>query len=223
MRARVRIWFIGLAFAATGTFLTPGLAMAEDMVSTSFLLRGGNINAGGSADMLASPPGSGIGSLGASIGQSEALGYSGSLATLSTNAPGFWPLVAGDLPMLDADEDGIQAFLDNCPWAANPGQGDSGGVGTGSAPDGIGDVCQCGDVDDNGTVEDVDVLDYRDDLAAPSLFPLPPAGVAKCTVIDPPSDCDVLDMTVVRRALEGPSGLPPGIASVCEAARPPSP
>ncbi|TMA26746.1 MAG: hypothetical protein E6J87_21835, partial [Deltaproteobacteria bacterium] len=55
----------------------------------------------------------------------------------------------------DADLDGIANDLDNCPFVANPGQADNGGINT-TTPDGIGDACQCGDVSGNGIVNGQD-------------------------------------------------------------------
>src|SRR5271157_2429286 len=52
----------------------------------------------------------------------------------------------------DTDGDGILDPYDNCPYTYNPDQKDSGGVGSGSPPDGIGDACQCADVNNDGFV-----------------------------------------------------------------------
>ena len=52
-------------------------------------------------------------SSGISIGQAEALGFSGSTSDLTSSAAGFWPVVQGDLASLDFDGDGIQAFFDD--------------------------------------------------------------------------------------------------------------
>jgi hypothetical protein len=86
--------------------------LAADLTSESYRLRGANFNGGGSAllQSLAAEPrfaGSGV-----STGQSEALGFSGSTSDLTTSAPGFWPLVAGGIPSLDVDGDGLQSFVD---------------------------------------------------------------------------------------------------------------
>ncbi|MFQ5515837.1 MAG: thrombospondin type 3 repeat-containing protein [Myxococcota bacterium] len=212
--------------AASGAILLAGLlfssgpARGGDLTSANFRLRGGNLNGGGAVGMRSGAPSPGIGTLGGSIGHSEALGFSGSQVTLRTAAPGFWPLVAGGFPTLDIDADLIQAFRDNCPFAPNPLQMDGGGVGAGSRPDGIGDACQCGDVDDDGTVDGSDTDAFRDFLVDPLGMSLLPEGQAKCTVIGVASECDVLDVSVIRRTLDGPD-LPPGIAQVCEAALPP--
>ncbi len=58
----------------------------------------------------------------------------------------------------DADADGAPDALDNCPGVVNYDQEDTGGVGFGSAPDGIGDHCQCGDVTKNFVVTATDSL-----------------------------------------------------------------
>jgi len=60
----------------------------------------------------------------------------------------------------DADGDGIADAGDNCALSPNPLQEDSGGVAS-SAPDGIGDACQCGDVSGNGMVNGQDANAIR--------------------------------------------------------------
>ncbi len=54
-------------------------------------------------------------------------------------------------------------------------------------------------------------------LADPNGMGLPPAGESRCTVIGEAGPCDILDVTVLRRALATPS-LPPGLRPVCEGA-----
>jgi hypothetical protein len=51
----------------------------------------------------------------------------------------------------DADGDGVPDATDNCRFVRNPSQADASG-------DGVGDACQCGDVDGNGLVNTVDAL-----------------------------------------------------------------
>ena len=77
----------------------------------------------------------------------------------------------------------------------------------------------CGDLTDDGVVNGLDVDSYRNFLADPFAAPLSSIGMRKCKVIDPPGPCGLLDAMVLRRAVESP-GLPPGIASVCQAANP---
>ncbi len=74
----------------------------------------------------------------------------------------------------------------------------------------------CGDINDDNVVDPADVATFRAHLADPNGMPLSPAGQAKCTVIGEAPACDILDLTVLRRALATPP-LPPGIAPVCEA------
>ena len=201
-----------------GLALAPG-AGALELSSASYRILGSNLNGGGHAAMVSTAPNPSIGSLGGSIGQSEALGFSGSTLTLRTIAPGFWPIVGGGFPTLDSDADVIAAYRDNCPFAFNPAQLDSGAI-LSLVGDGIGDACQCADVNDDGIVDLADVDDYRDSLADPSGLGLTPVGVAKCSVIDSPGPCEVLDVSVMVRALE-PTPLLPGIDQVCAAATPP--
>ncbi len=74
----------------------------------------------------------------------------------------------------------------------------------------------CGDVDDDGFANDSDVAHFRVFLADPSGSPL--IEPDRCTVIDTgsPRPCDILDVTVLRRAVELPP-LPSGISPVCVA------
>ncbi len=68
----------------------------------------------------------------------------------------------------DADGDGVGDACDVCPTVADPDQADTGGVGPGSPPDGIGDACQCGDVDGDGRVTLGDALTIQRSLLVPS-------------------------------------------------------
>jgi hypothetical protein len=118
--------------------------------------------------------------------------------------------LSGDLPEPggDYDSDTIEDALDNCPVSANPLQDDSGSVGAGPA-DQIGDVCQCGDVDDDGVV----LAGDRDALRAALADP-PGALIApgKCDVSGDQL-CSIVDVVLVARALalQGP-GLVQGCA-----------
>jgi len=120
----------------------------------------------------------------------------------------------------DIDSDGILDGDDNCPTIPNgPDQQNVPGVGNqiDIDGDGIGDACECGDVNDDGIVSVDDVFDFRFYLADPIGMPLPPAGESRCTVIGEAGPCDILDVTVLRRALATPS-LAPGLRPVCEGA-----
>ena len=79
---------------------------SADLSSASYTIRGGNVSA--AASDLSSSSYTGFGAL----GQSEAIGFSGGAADLTTIAPGFFPIVAGDFADLDLDGDGVAYFLD---------------------------------------------------------------------------------------------------------------
>jgi hypothetical protein len=102
----------------------------------------------------------------------------------------------------DSDDDGDLDGADNCPRHFNPDQLDSGGLAS-PTPNGRGDVCECGDVTGNGIVDAADVTAYRTHLVGPvALFPAP--ANSKCSVYGATgSTCDVVDVTVIQRALLG--------------------
>jgi hypothetical protein len=105
---------------------------------------------------------------------------------------------------IDSDGDALADHLDNCPFAFNPEQTDSGGTGMGNLPDGIGDACQCGDVGGDGIVTIADIA-----LLERHLVGLPPglASPEKCNVVGEPgggdSTCRINDLTIMRRAIAG--------------------
>jgi lysophospholipase L1-like esterase len=111
----------------------------------------------------------------------------------------------------DADSDGVPDESDNCVHTANPGQEDVGGL-FGPPGDGVGDACQCGDVDDDGDVDLLDAATYQRGLADA----LPAAlDEGKCSVIGGRLDCEPNDRQALREALVG---IPPGVAQVCQSA-----
>jgi len=101
-----RLGGAALALLAGGLLLATSV-LAGDLASASFTSRGGHVSAA-SAGALSGTTVSG----GGTIGQSEAVGPSGASTNLTTQSGGFWPIVAGGLPSLDLDGDGLQAFLD---------------------------------------------------------------------------------------------------------------
>ncbi|MGH2901648.1 MAG: thrombospondin type 3 repeat-containing protein, partial [Solirubrobacteraceae bacterium] len=108
-------------------------------------------------------------------------------------------------PPPDLDLDGIPDTTDNCPFEANPGQADGGGVV------GVGDACECGDLGTNGQVGDDDVTSLRNWLArAPVAVP----ALQRCSVRGG-IECDVADFATLQRAR---LGLQPGVAQSCAAA-----
>jgi len=117
---------------------------------------------------------------------------------------------------LNGDFDSFTNDVDNCPFATNSDQADSGGV-AGGGPDGIGNACQCGDTSDDGAVDAGDVTVLRRALA--SIAPLTKHGAAKCRVESSTAACDIVDLAVLRRRLATPA-LGPGITQSCAAANP---
>lgn len=95
-------------------------------------------------------------------------------------------------------------------------QTDAGALGTGSLPDGIGDVCQCGDVDNNGQVNGVDSNKVARAVAnltsPPGVTNLP--GFLKCDV-NASGTCDGTDSNVIARNV---ANLAHSIKQNCHAA-----
>jgi len=88
-------------------------AAAEELASASFRHRAGALTGGGAALLASTAPSAVFAGSGVSVGQGEALGLAGSAVDLATSAPGYWPIVAGSLPSLDLDGDGIANFRDD--------------------------------------------------------------------------------------------------------------
>ncbi len=118
-----------------------------------------------------------------------------------------------DLP--DSDGDGVDDTSDDCPFAANANQADRGGVGAGSGPDGIGDACQCGDVNGDGRVTLADAV-----IAQRSLLQPPTATLTKPELCDVggSAGCTLADAVVIGRALLAPPTA--AIHQVCAPANP---
>jgi glucose/arabinose dehydrogenase len=128
---------------------------------------------------------------------------------LATAFLGAW--IDTGLGVLDTDEDGFADEADNCARAQND-QLDTGGAFT-SAPDGIGNACQCLDVDLDGTVEEAEATPLRDALAG--LATLPAAAQRRCTHADVYGQCTLADAVRLARAA---LGLAPALAQTCAAA-----
>ncbi len=154
-------------------------------------------------------------------GGAYAFAYDGSAAPASWQAGADLDAVSA-FPQ-DTDGDGIGDVADNCPLIVNASQADIGGVGPTSVPDGIGDVCQCGDVNNDGRVTGLDGTLIK--RASLNLAPFT-TGVG---ALPAPNKCDVnggatgdavfhcsgLDGTLVQRAS---LVLPPGVLQFCPAA-----
>ena len=108
----------------------------------------------------------------------------------------------------DSDADGVCGDVDNCRYEPNgsaqaglPGVGDQldrGGVGRGSAPDRIGDACQCGDVTGDGRVTTADIIVAQRSLLTPPTAT--PAHPERCDV-GGTLGCTLADVSILRDAL----------------------
>jgi hypothetical protein len=104
------------------------------------------------------------------------------------------------IPPEDTDDDGILNEFDNCPFVANADQLDTGGLGFSTTSDGIGNVCQCGDITGEGQVNDTDaafIKRHALGLAAP-LFLVPD----NCDVTGD-GVCNGTDASFIRQAAAG--------------------
>lgn len=171
---------------------------AFDASSTSHQLRGAVIVGGGERALSSSShriPGTTLGEgtpIFTSAGETSGVLLRG----------GFWNIARAPAgPLTDSDGDGIADPADNCPHVANPDQTDRGGVGAGSAADGIGDACQCGDVNGDGRVTTSDAVMLSRSLLVPAT-----ASLARPDLCDVggASACTNADAVIVRRALLQP-------------------
>ncbi len=119
--------------------------------------------------------------------------------------------VVGDLPCATGQSAGCD---DNCPGEPNANQADTGRVGPG-AGEGIGDACQCGDVNNDGAVTAPDRARLRQKLAAQIAEVDAPR---KCGVLRA-GECAVPDASELARAVQG---MQPPAKQVCPAAFPPT-
>lgn len=115
----------------------------------------------------------------------------------------------------DGDGDGVPDGDDVCPWAADPGQADRGGVGASAGADGVGDACQCGDVSGDGRVTLGDAIA----ITRAKLVP-PTASLVQPALCDVNGDgaCSLVDAVVLRRALLVPATA--AIVQGCDPAKP---
>lgn len=118
--------------------------------------------------------------------------------------------VSASADTLDADGDGVLDPFDNCIYVLNDIQDDLAGVGMQGA-DGIGDACQCGDLDGDGDVDVFDAALLERDLAAQG----PGIDGAKCSVAsNGPDACTSAELDLLRQALAGTATL----SNMCRAA-----
>jgi hypothetical protein len=115
----------------------------------------------------------------------------------------------------DSDGDGIPDPADSCPYYPNYPNVDTGGVGAGSGPDGIGDPCQCGDLTADGRVDPDDLARYRAFLADPEGAPLTGPDLLRCALAGETSACDIRSVVLMARALALETGV---LSQTCAAA-----
>lgn len=84
---------------------------AGDLTSASYTIRGAHQSTAG-ASRVSNTGAPRIQHSGFTVGQPEALGWTGVLTTLETSVPGFWSVVTGGLPNLDPDGDLSPAYVD---------------------------------------------------------------------------------------------------------------
>lgn len=187
--ASSRAYRVSLALSAIAAIcLVASSALAGESSSEHFRLRSTITVSGGASSRAGVTLGQPA--LGLSVGEESGLVLHG----------GFWPASVGAAP--DPDRDGIASLLDNCPFAANSDQRDSGGVGVGSSPDGVGDACQCGDVSGDGRVTIADAVLISRSLLVPPTADLP--HPERCDV-GGSAACTNADAVVLRRALLSPA------------------
>jgi len=183
-----------VALIAGITFLAdPFSAFAEDLVSPGYRQRGGGFSSAAGGPSTAQGPTSFFGETRSTLGQGAPLTFSGAPEDLTVNAAGFWPIVAGALPSLDVDMDGIAAFLD----ADDDGDGLDDDVETDTgifvSPADTGSDPQIADTDGDGFDDGEEVALGSDPndagstpdsgVPVPSLFPLTAMTLAALLVL----------------------------------------
>jgi hypothetical protein len=164
------------AVSVVALALLAGVSSAADLVSASFLLRGGTLSGGGEVALQSTASTPTIGSGGVTIGQPGPIGVSTGPTSGITLHAGFWPIMAGENGVPDFDADGLLDAFDNCMDIANgPDFGIcySGGVQVDDDGDGYGNPCD-GDFNNDNAVNSSDVVVIGPDLG--SGLPTPGTG-----------------------------------------------
>jgi hypothetical protein len=100
----------------------------------------------------------------------------------------------------DFDRDGVSNEADNCPYLANPDQRDSGGLWGRAKRDAIGDACQCGDLDGDGTISAKDAQLVRRSARKQKPLLLDAAQKLRCNLSAKPG-CALRDAKLIEKYL----------------------
>ena len=123
---------------------------------------------------------------------------------------------AGDNPCTGGETTGCD---DNCPFRANASQEDPGGIG-GAGPDGIGTVCQCGDVSGNGAITLSDVGQVRAWFNSGYTSPPTPGFVAERCDVTGDGACTLQDFAALLFAYNAGTNHSPLVVQGCAPAVP---
>jgi hypothetical protein len=94
--ARRRAFRVGLILLVLT--IPSGFVMVQNMTSPNFRLQSGTFSGGGAVNLRSTVPGSSLGSVGTTIGQSSPIGVSQGPTSGITLEGGFWPVVATPVP-----------------------------------------------------------------------------------------------------------------------------
>jgi len=149
----------------------------------------------------------------AGVGDDDADG----VCNLIDLCPGFDDLIDTDLDGIpdgcdtcsidignDADADGTCANVDRCDGIFNLDNSDTNG-------DGIGNFCQCGDVNGSGSLSNADATWIKRYLQG---YSVPPMFTPALCDVDGSGDCTNSDATWIKRYLQGYS-VPPSFTLMC--------
>jgi hypothetical protein len=123
---------------------------------------------------------------------------------------------AGDAPCTGGQTAGCD---DNCPFEPNADQADPGGTAS-AGPDGIGTVCQCGDVSDDGRLTLTDFGQIRAFYLSGGAIPPTPAFVEEKCDVSGDQQCTLTDFGRVRGAFLAGVNHNPIIIQECPPALP---
>jgi len=198
----------------------PGQDIVSHIDSTSGVLR---MNGGDPINGEGIVPFQRMGTLSVTVnGPTDQVNVTGNLfvsgSLLTQAVPGSALLVGDPCVSLggDTDLDGVCDNNDNCPFAANPLQEDTGGFFANTSPDGIGNACQCGDINGNGQANSTDgTLIKRAAVGLAPYHSIPGTipEIGNCDV-NANGTCNSTDGTLIQRNAVGLAPCASGVAVV---------